>query len=125
MNKYRDYTDHDIEPTNLKPSRATELVLIQLRVVLYGAPMRAEDADEVEIISDSITELTLMASFYSFANSTVPESFGVDLNEACIMKQKELTRFEKSEWRTHAEMFKNSLMTVAEDLGIDMMELSK
>lgn len=47
-------------------------------------------ADEVELISDQIGAYTVLASIYGDATGQVPESLGVDLGEAALLKLAEL-----------------------------------
>lgn len=67
--------------------------------------------DEVNLISDLIGSYTHMVSMYGDFSDKIPESLGVDLNEACLMKLYELRNNtdETSESDIYLERFVTSL----------------
>ena len=71
--------------------------------------------DEVELISDQISVYTTITSIYGNTTGQVPESFGVDLNEAAMLKLAELDNndFGKhSESNFYLEQFNKSLQEI-------------
>jgi hypothetical protein len=72
-------------------------------------------SDEVELISDQIGAYTTTTSIYGDATGQVPESLGVDLNEAAMLKLAELDNDDfnkKSESNFYLEQFTKSLSSM-------------
>lgn len=105
---------------NLLPSINTEKTLVQLGSVLYDSLVRAVRLDEVEIVIDAIGEYSTMVSFYGEETGRMPESLAVDLNEAALLKETELSKGDKTEWHIYASQFKKNLAATANELGVDL-----
>ena len=89
-----DYEEDRLESINLYPSIISERLLINLGRSLYQALDDATRLDEVELLMEAIGEFSTMASFYGTKTDRIPESLGVDLNEAAIFKRDYLKRNE-------------------------------
>lgn len=112
------YEEDRLESVDLRPSRYSEVMLIQLGAVLYSSLVATERSDEVELLLDAVGEYTTMASFYGNKTERIPESLGVDLNEAALFK-----RDGSKEWRAYADQFKNNLDRLANKLDVKLPSL--
>ena len=115
-------SDEDrLESVKFEPSKQIETTLIRMGTVLYHALTDAVRLDEVEILIDAIGEYSTMASYYGEQTGRVPESMGVDLNEASIMKHSALSNGIATDWATYAKQFNDSLTVTANELGLDSL----
>lgn len=72
-------------------------------------------SDEVELISDQIGAYTILVSIYGDATGQVPESLGIDLGEAALLKLDELRNNragKNAESKFYLEQFIKSLQEV-------------
>lgn len=107
-------TEEDrLESVALRPSIISERLLLDLGYSLYYALNDATRLDEVELLMDAIGEFTIMASFYGGKTDRIPESLGVDLNEAAIYKQISLK--EKKSINDMYYKFSEQFITTLED----------
>jgi hypothetical protein len=118
-----DNDEHRLESIDLKQSINSEVTLLWLGSILYDGLMRAERLDELEMIMDAIGEFTVMASYYGEKTGRVPESLGVDLNEAAALRHYSLSKHIENEWYIYANQFKDSLYRLASEMGVKLPAL--
>lgn len=118
-----DHDEHRLESVDLKQSTNSEATLLRLGSILYDGLMRAERLDELEMIMDAIGEFTVMVSYYGDKTRRIPESLGVDLNEAASLRHYSLSKQIKNEWYIYANQFKDGLDRLAIELGIKLPSL--
>ena len=109
-----EHEEDRLESVDLQSSQHSEKMLIDLGAILHNALVVSSRMDEVDLLMDAIGEYATMTSFYGDKTGRIPESLGVDLNEAAILK-----RNASSEWQVYADQFKNSLDKIAYELGIN------
>lgn len=110
---------------NLEPSSSTEELLMKLGALLGSSLIRSQRLDEVEILMDAIAEYSTMVSYYGESTNRIPESLGVDLMEAAMLKRDEMTAAVKTEWHIYASQFEGALADLADELGIKLSETEK
>lgn len=82
--------EDQLESIDLYPSVVIERTIIRLGYTLLEALQNATRLDEVQLLIDSIGEYTLMVSTYGSKTGRMPESLGVSLNEAALIKHQAL-----------------------------------
>lgn len=114
-------TSNKPESTASAQSSSTEAALVRVGFVLYESLMSAKRLDEVEILMNLISEYSTTASNYGDAVGTTPESLGVDLSEAALLKRESLRlRSGSMEWQVYADQFIDTLKSVAQERGVDV-----
>lgn len=112
------YQEDRLESIDIQASRITEITLVHLGWVLYKGLLKASRVDEVELLIDSIGEYSTMVSYYGQNTNRFPESMGVDLNEAALLKRSSLIDGSNNDWQKFSEQFHSSLKDISADLDI-------
>lgn len=107
-----------LESIAFQPSTTTELSLIKLGVLFADSLRKASTANEVVILVDIIGEYSTMVSYYGEATGRIPESLGVDINEAALLKHESVTFDRKTEWEIFLQQFENDLDIVKAELNL-------
>ncbi len=107
------YGDKKLE--SVQKSSVIDKFIYDQGVLLANTLEISSRADEVELISDQIGAYTILSSIYGDATGQVPESLGVDLGEAALLKLSELrdnNPGKNNESKFYIEQFTRSLQEI-------------
>ncbi|RWZ78483.1 MAG: hypothetical protein EOT05_01865 [Candidatus Microsaccharimonas sossegonensis] len=110
-----------LDGVELKESKNSEVLLLELGLLLYESLINSETLPEVELLVGVVLEYSQMVSQYADKTGRLQESLAVDLNEAVQFKRTLLTEGESADdWMVYANGFKANLMSAAQDLEVNL-----
>lgn len=105
-----DYPQDRLENVTLHQSDKSEKTLIELGRILFLSVRDASTLSEVELLIDIVGEYSTMVSFYGEKTERIPESLGVNLNEAALLKRDAyIHKNSSNEWKSYLHGFGEQL----------------
>lgn len=104
-------TDLKIENTQYQQSELLEAYIINHGLLLCNLLMRAKVRDELLVLLNNTSSLSVLCSAYSECTGRIREDLGVNLNEAAIMKYESLKNKKNTEeWKYFADNAQNDFV---------------